>query len=65
MKILALISGGKDSIYNLCKCIDQGYEIVALGNLFNPGNSLITEQTKEKEHSWIAICIKQLEQTLH
>ena len=39
MKILALISGGKDSIYNLCKCIDEGHEIVALGNVFNPGTN--------------------------
>ena len=28
MKIAALISGGKDSIYTLCKMKDQGYEIV-------------------------------------
>lgn len=35
MKVLALISGGKDSIYNICRCIDQGHEIVALGNLYN------------------------------
>lgn len=38
MKVLALISGGKDSIYNLCRCIDLGYQIVALGNLYNEGN---------------------------
>ena len=35
MKVLALISGGKDSIFNIYKCIEQGHEIVALGNLFN------------------------------
>lgn len=37
MKVLALISGGKDSIYNICRCLDQGHEIVALGNLYNAG----------------------------
>lgn len=37
MKVLALISGGKDSIYNLCKCIDQGHSVVALANLYNCG----------------------------
>ncbi len=35
MKVLALISGGKDSIYNIHKCIEQGHEIIALGNLYN------------------------------
>ena len=35
MKVLALISGGKDSIYNLCKCLDEGHQVVALGNLYN------------------------------
>jgi len=37
MKLLALISGGKDSIYNICRCIEEGHEIVALGNLYNSG----------------------------
>jgi len=36
MKVLALISGGKDSIFNLCKCIEEGHQILALGNLYNP-----------------------------
>lgn len=30
MKILALVSGGKDSIYSLCKLKDEGHEIVAI-----------------------------------
>ncbi|GJQ13383.1 hypothetical protein GpartN1_g5174.t1 [Galdieria partita] len=34
MKVVALISGGKDSLYSLCKCIAYGHEVVALGNLF-------------------------------
>ncbi|KAF9954290.1 ATP binding domain 4 [Modicella reniformis] len=33
MKILGLISGGKDSFYNLMQCVAQGHELVALGNL--------------------------------
>ncbi|CAK9440502.1 uncharacterized protein LODBEIA_P45880 [Lodderomyces beijingensis] len=33
MKFLALISGGKDSFYNLQQCLSQGHELVALGNL--------------------------------
>jgi diphthine-ammonia ligase len=35
MKVLALISGGKDSIFNIHKCIEAGHEIVALANLYN------------------------------
>lgn len=37
MKVVALISGGKDSCYNMCKCVDDGHEIVALANLY-PGS---------------------------
>ena len=36
MRVVALISGGKDSTYNLCKCVDSGHEIVSLANLFPP-----------------------------
>ena len=37
MRTVGLISGGKDSIYNLMHCIAQGHEIVALAHL-NPKN---------------------------
>ncbi|KAI5072248.1 hypothetical protein GOP47_0012354 [Adiantum capillus-veneris] len=33
MKVVALISGGKDSCYAMMRCIDHGHEIVALANL--------------------------------
>lgn len=33
MRVLGLISGGKDSIYNLMECQKQGHDIVALANL--------------------------------
>lgn len=36
MKVLALISGGKDSTMNMIKCVEAGHEIVALGNLYPP-----------------------------
>lgn len=36
MKILGLISGGKDSIFNLLECVKLGYEIVCLGHLKRP-----------------------------
>ncbi|KAG9445809.1 hypothetical protein H6P81_011937 [Aristolochia fimbriata] len=33
MKVVALVSGGKDSCYAMMRCIDYGHEIVALANL--------------------------------
>lgn len=33
MKVLALISGGKDSCFNMMKCVENGHEIVALAHL--------------------------------
>lgn len=41
MKVLALISGGKDSIFNIAKCIEQDHEIIALGNMYNEGIKLV------------------------
>ncbi|CAK7906112.1 diphthine--ammonia ligase [[Candida] anglica] len=34
MKFVALISGGKDSFYNIHHCISQGHELIALANLY-------------------------------
>ncbi|VVT56772.1 uncharacterized protein SAPINGB_P005259 [Magnusiomyces paraingens] len=36
MKVVALVSGGKDSAFNMLHCTLQGHEIVALANLFPP-----------------------------
>ena len=36
MKVIALISGGKDSTFNMMECIKNGHEIVALLNLKPP-----------------------------
>ncbi|KAM7300134.1 diphthine--ammonia ligase [Ixodes scapularis] len=33
MKVLALVSGGKDSCFNMMKCVEAGHEIVALAHL--------------------------------
>jgi diphthine-ammonia ligase len=33
MKVVALVSGGKDSCYNILKCKQHGHEVVALANL--------------------------------
>ncbi|KAK9469594.1 hypothetical protein V1512DRAFT_13141 [Lipomyces arxii] len=39
MKTVALVSGGKDSCYNMMHCIRNEHEIVALANLHPPGAS--------------------------
>uniref|UniRef100_A0A0K0E1N4 Diphthine--ammonia ligase n=1 Tax=Strongyloides stercoralis TaxID=6248 RepID=A0A0K0E1N4_STRER len=36
MKVVGLVSGGKDSIYNLMKCVENKHEIVCLANLYPP-----------------------------
>jgi len=33
MRVVALISGGKDSCYSIMKCQEHGHEVVALANL--------------------------------
>ncbi|ETV91095.1 hypothetical protein, variant [Aphanomyces invadans] len=36
MKVVALVSGGKDSIYSMMKCVSYGHEIVCLATLQPP-----------------------------
>ncbi|XP_062906815.1 diphthine--ammonia ligase isoform X3 [Mobula hypostoma] len=37
MRVIALVSGGKDSCYNMMQCVVAGHEVVALANL-RPAN---------------------------
>ncbi|XP_075783130.1 diphthine--ammonia ligase isoform X4 [Pelodiscus sinensis] len=39
MRVVALISGGKDSCYNMMQCVAAGHQIVALANLRPPENT--------------------------
>ncbi|KAL0136907.1 ATP binding domain 4-like protein [Mucor lusitanicus] len=39
MKIVALVSGGKDSCYNMMQCVANGHEIAAIANLKPPHES--------------------------
>lgn len=43
MKVVALVSGGKDSTYNMLHCVIQGHEIVAMANLHPPVDSASDE----------------------
>ena len=36
MRVVALVSGGKDSCYNMIQCVREGHAIVALANLHPP-----------------------------
>lgn len=36
LNVVGLLSGGKDSCYNLCHCAKQGHNIVALATLAPP-----------------------------
>ncbi|ETV66312.1 hypothetical protein, variant 2 [Aphanomyces astaci] len=36
MKVVALVSGGKDSIYSMMKCVSHGHEIICLATLQPP-----------------------------
>ncbi|XP_072967523.1 diphthine--ammonia ligase isoform X1 [Typha angustifolia] len=40
MKVVALVSGGKDSCFAMMRCIDYGHEIVALANLMPADDSV-------------------------
>uniref|UniRef100_K7FL01 Diphthine--ammonia ligase n=1 Tax=Pelodiscus sinensis TaxID=13735 RepID=K7FL01_PELSI len=43
MRVVALISGGKDSCYNMMQCVAAGHQIVALANLRPPENTATDE----------------------
>ena len=43
MKVVALVSGGKDSVYSMMECVRLGHEIVALANL-HPGEAAGTQE---------------------
>jgi len=39
LKVVALISGGKDSLFSILHCIANGHDVVALANLYPPPTS--------------------------
>ena len=40
LKVVALISGGKDSLFSILHCLANGHEIVALANLHPPSHDV-------------------------
>lgn len=37
MRFVALVSGGKDSVFSLGKAMAHGHELICLANLYPPG----------------------------
>lgn len=50
MKVIALISGGKDSTMNMMECVRNGHEIVGLVNL-RPPNSLSVQNERNDSNN--------------
>lgn len=42
MRVVAMVSGGKDSCYNMMQCVAEGHEIVALANLHPKDKGMYT-----------------------
>jgi diphthamide synthase (EF-2-diphthine--ammonia ligase) len=36
MKFVALLSGGKDSVFSIEKCFEHGHELLCVANLYPP-----------------------------
>ena len=45
MKFVGLVSGGKDSIFNIMQCIIYGHELVCIANL--------KPREQKEEDSWM------------
>lgn len=46
LNVIALISGGKDSIYSILHCFKNGHKVIALGNLYPNSASLSVAPAK-------------------
>ncbi|KAG8665813.1 hypothetical protein FPOAC2_10896 [Fusarium poae] len=56
LNVIALISGGKDSFFNLIHCIEHGHRIVALANLFpgsGSGSGTLTSDSSSGTYSGV------------
>lgn len=50
MRVVALVSGGKDSSYNMMKCVAEGHEIIALANLHPRDKGMFFEFISKEKH---------------
>lgn len=49
MRVVALVSGGKDSSFNMMQCVAAGHEIVALANLYPVEKGTFSKLHLDKE----------------
>lgn len=49
LNVIALISGGKDSLYSILHCIRNGHRVVALANLHPPPQPQLSREDGEEE----------------
>ncbi|KAK2628256.1 hypothetical protein QTJ16_002902 [Diplocarpon rosae] len=52
LRVIALISGGKDSFFSILHCLQNGHEVVALGNLYPdpPASNHVASNDYGEEH---------------
>ncbi|EXJ96079.1 hypothetical protein A1O1_01205 [Capronia coronata CBS 617.96] len=48
LNVIALISGGKDSLYSILHCLENGHKVVALANLYPPPRPASQSQNGRK-----------------
>lgn len=67
LKVIALISGGKDSFFSMLHCTSQGHEIVALANLHPAGDENDTDSFMYQTvgHNVIPLYAEAFELPLH
>ncbi|MCJ1225713.1 hypothetical protein MMC12_002362 [Toensbergia leucococca] len=53
MDVIALISGGKDSVFSILHCLANGHRVVALANLYPPGVSEASSLGPEDLNSYM------------
>jgi diphthine-ammonia ligase len=65
MKVLALISGGKDSTYNMMECVRQGHEIVGLINLRPPNSQSVQNELLQTNQSQKGDLVQELDSYMY
>ena len=70
MKFVALLSGGKDSCFNIIKCVEYGHELVALANLYPEDplqdeiNSFMYQSAGKRQYTYVYTYVHALIQPL-
>lgn len=58
MRVVAMVSGGKDSCYNMMQCVAEGHEIVALANLHPKDRGMYNFQLIKYVSTTVLIYVK-------